>query len=149
MSSNSSSRPVPLFFLIGGLLFQGISGLGGGGALVWNPTGTLLQRPLDLLERSPFADYLVPGLILFTVLGIGPLIVAVGLWKRHSWAWYGAGAIAGGLIIWIAVEIWMIGYHPQPPLQLTYGLLGVVLLILTLPRRAGPRTPPSTGRGPR
>lgn len=74
----------------------------------------------------PFTDYFIPGLILFTLLEIGALIVALVLWRRQSWAWYGAFIIGGALIIW------MVGYHPQPPLQLIYGALGIVLLALTL-----------------
>ena len=115
-----------------GLLFQGLSGLGGGAALLLDPSGALLQMPLDLLAGSPFRTYRIPGLILFTVLGIGPLVVMVALWQRRAWAWTGALGISGALIIWIGVEIAMVGYHADPPLQLIYGSLGVVLLILTL-----------------
>ena len=78
-------------------MFQGLSGLYGGGAL--------LHLPLDLLEGSPFTELRIPGLILFTVLGIGPLVVAAELWRRRIWAWYGALAISGVLTIWIAVEV--------------------------------------------
>jgi membrane protein implicated in regulation of membrane protease activity len=56
----------------------------------------------------------------------------VALWQRRAWAWAGALGISGALIIWIGVEIAMVGYHADPPLQLIYGSLGVVLLILTL-----------------
>ena len=128
----SNVRPAALWFLVVGLVFQGLSGLYGGGVLVWDPTGAFLQMPLSLLEGSPFPTYRIPGLILFTVLGIGPLVVAVGLWRRQVWAWYGAVAVSGGLLIWIVVQVWMVGYHADPPLQLIYGSLGLVLLILAL-----------------
>lgn len=36
------------------------------------------------------------------------------------------------LIVWIAVEVVIIGYQPQPPHQLIYGSLGVVIIILAL-----------------
>lgn len=44
-----------------------------------------------------------------------------------------ASGTAGGLglVIWIAVEIAMIGYQAEPPLQLIYGMLGLGLLALT------------------
>lgn len=125
-------RPPSLFLLMLGLLFQGLSGLYGGGALVADPTGALLQMPLRLLDGSPFSTYRIPGLILLTVLDIGPLIGAIGLWLRRAWAWYGAVAIGGALLIWIGVEIWMVGYHATPPLQLIYGALGGILLGLSL-----------------
>lgn len=127
-----SSRPAPLYLLMAGLLFQGLSGLGGGAALVLDPSGALLQMPLDLLAGSPFRTYRIPGLILLTVLGIGPLAVLVALWQRRTWAWTGALIVSLALIIWIGVEIAMVGYHAEPPLQLIYGSLGVALLTLTL-----------------
>jgi len=129
--ASAHPRSTALLLLLVGLLFQGLSGLWGGGALVADPTGDLLQMPLSLLDDSPFSDYFVPGLILLTALGVGPLIVALGLWRRRPWAWYGAVAVGGALVVWIGVEVWMIGYHTDPPLQLIYGTLGVLLLVLS------------------
>lgn len=85
-----------------------------------------------MLEDSPFNTFLVPGIILFIVLGIFPLIVTAGLWREKMWAWLGAILVGAMLLIWIGVEITMVGYHSNPPLQLVYGLLGVAILILTL-----------------
>jgi membrane protein implicated in regulation of membrane protease activity len=42
------------------------------------------------------------------------------------------GLVGVALVIWIGVEILMIGYQAQPPLQLIYGTVGVVMLILLL-----------------
>jgi hypothetical protein len=130
--SSLSGRPVALSLLVLGLLFQGLSGLYGGGALFWDPTGGHLHMPLSLLEGSPFATYRIPGFLLLTGLGIGPVVVAVGLWLRQAWAWYGAVAVSGALLVWIGVQIGMVGYHTDPPLQLMYGALGGVLLLLSL-----------------
>lgn len=116
--------------LMGLVFFQGISGLFGGAALMLDPTGQLLQMPLSLLARSPFNDYLVPGIILFVILGVFPLIVWYGLWKRQKWSWFGTLLVSVGLIIWIEVEIVMVGYQSSPPLQLIYGTLGILLMIL-------------------
>lgn len=132
MKKKISSKPYTLYSLMGLMLFQGISGLYGGIALVMDPSGNLLQMPLSILENSPFENFLVPGLILLTILGIFPIIVGYGLWKRKFWSWLGALAVSVALIIWICVQIWMVGYHPEPPLQLIYGLLGLILFILTI-----------------
>lgn len=113
------------------MLFQGASGLFGGAALVIDPSGGLLGLPLDMLVGSPFETYLMPGLILLIVLGAFPLVVCYGLWQRKRWAWWGALLVSIALIIWIGVEIAMVGYHSDPPLQLIYGIVGIVLLILT------------------
>jgi len=117
---------------MGLMLFQGISGLYGGIALVMDPSGDLLQMPISMLDGTPFHSFLIPGLILLTILGIFPMIVLYGLWKRRYWSWIGALTVSIALIIWIGVQIWMVGYHPEPPLQLIYGLLGLILFILTI-----------------
>lgn len=132
MKNHKPAKPYSLYFLMGLILFQGISGLFGGIALVTDPAGELLRMPISILEGSPFNNFLVPGFILLTILGIFPMVVFYGLWKRTNWAWTGALIVSAALIIWIGVEIWMVGYHPEPPLQLIYGLLGLILLFLTL-----------------
>jgi hypothetical protein len=91
-----------------------------------------MQIPQEWLTGTPFHDYFIPGLILFSLLGIGPLIAAYGVWKRHRLSWVGAMMVGDALVIWIVVEIFMIGYHSNPPLQLFYGLLGVGIIALTL-----------------
>ncbi len=41
--------------------------------------------------------------------------------------------IVGAVLIgWVGVEILIIGYHPQPPLQLIYGSVGLLILVLAL-----------------
>ena len=120
------------YILMALIFFQGISGVFGGGALILDSSGAILQMPLSMLEGSPFETFFVPGIILFLVLGIFPLIIFSGLWKRESWAWSGALIVSIALIIWISVEIALVGYHSEPPLQLVYGLMGVALLLLTL-----------------
>ena len=50
------------------LILLGFLALGaiiGGGTLTISPTGKLLRMPLYLLEKSPFNNYLIPGIILF------------------------------------------------------------------------------------
>jgi len=114
------------------ILFQGVSGLFGGFALVADPTGAVLSMPVTLLEGSPFDNFFIPGLILLTILGIFPVVVFYGIWMRADWAWTGALLVSTALIAWIGFEILMVGYHDDPPLQLIYGLLGLILLGLVI-----------------
>lgn len=126
-----SKKPKLVIVLIVSVFFQALSGLGGGVFLVADPTGETLKLPLSFLKNSPFSDYLIPGIILFTVLGVYPLIVTAGLWKRKYWGWLGSVLLGVALLIWIIVEIIIIGYQPNPPLQLIYGILGIVILVMT------------------
>ncbi len=47
------------------LLFIGLSAIGGGGMLIYDRTGNFMKFPLDLLDQTPFNNYLIPGIILF------------------------------------------------------------------------------------
>ncbi len=120
------------YILMALILFQGVSGIFGGGALILDPSGAILQMPLSILEGSPFKTFLFPGIILFLVLGIFPAIIFFGLWRRKRQALTGAMFIGPALLAWIGVEITMVGYHSEPPLQLVYGLVGLTLFMLTL-----------------
>jgi hypothetical protein len=134
--SAQRTRGTTLHQLLNGIvLFQGVSGVGGGIGLLVDPTGALLGIPLTWLDGSPFTDYFLPGLILLVALGVFPLLVSWGLWKYRRWAWYGSIAVGITLITWILVEVIVVGYQADPPLQAVYGTLGVIILWLSLARR--------------
>lgn len=130
--TRKQSRPISDYFLMILVLFQGLSGIAGGIGLVLDPTGASMNIPLRWLEGSPFQTYLIPGIVLFTVLGLLPLVCFIGLLKRSRLAWFGSLLIAVALLIWIFVEILVIGYQTQPPLQAIYGAVGLLLLLLLL-----------------
>ena len=120
-------------------IFLGVGAVGGGLALMAGPNGEILPIPVSLLSASPFANYFVPGAILFTIFGIGPLGAAVLAWRRHPVAPLLTFAVGGALLIWLAVEIVYVGYSNDPPLQAWYlGLGGVISLVgIGWMRRAG------------
>ena len=63
-----------LAFGLGALqVFIGLGGIAGGFGLVTEPSGANLGFHMEWLSKSPFSDYLIPGLILFIVIGIGSL----------------------------------------------------------------------------
>ena len=43
--------------------------------------------PLEMLAGSPFSNYLLPGLILCIVLGLGAFFVLACLFTRPDWGW--------------------------------------------------------------
>jgi hypothetical protein len=107
-----------------------IGALGGGLVLMIAPRGEIMPLPLSALAGSPFDTYLVPGLILFGVLGFGPLVAAGLAWLRHPLAPTAALVVGVGLLIWVAVEVAIIGYSNEPPLQAVYAILGVALVLI-------------------
>jgi hypothetical protein len=92
--------------------------------------GEILPIRVSALSDSPFAHYFVPGAIPFTVLGIGPLGAAVLASRRHPAAPMLTFAVGGALLIWLIVEIVIVGYSNEPPLQAWYLGLGVVISLV-------------------
>jgi hypothetical protein len=134
MNENLRPRPFSIRLLETAILLQGISGVGGGTGLILDPSGDSLQIPIEWLDGSPFSSYLIPGVILFGALGIYPLVVLYIIRHRISGAWIGSVSVGAGLLVWIVVEIIVIGYQPTPPLQLIYGLLGTLIVVLAMVR---------------
>ena len=131
--------------LISLLLFLGLSAICGGGALIISPSGKLLGGlPLSILADSPFSDFLIPGIILFTILGLAPSFIAYVLIKKPAnkiaeyfnlfkdmyWGWTYSIYAAFALIIWIQVET--IYIQGVSWLQTFYMLYSIPLIIAAL-----------------
>lgn len=97
--------------------------MAGGGALVWDPTGDVLGVPLALLEGTPFKDYLVPGLVLLAVNGVGSLAGAWASFGRRRFAGVLGTGLGVFLMVWIVVQVWWIGFGWP---HLLYFVLGLV-----------------------
>jgi hypothetical protein len=108
----------------------GIGAIGGGLALMLGPHGEILPLPVSALTGSPFADYFIPGVILFAIIGLGPLGAAVLTWRRHPLAPLLACAVGAALLIWLVVEIAIVGYTNHPPLQAIYLGLGAAITLV-------------------
>ena len=111
-------------------IFLGVGAVGGGLALMAGPNGEILPLPVSALSGSPFANYFVPGAILFTILGIGPLGAAVLAWRRHPLAPLLTFAVGVALLVWLVVQIVVVGYADDPPLQALYLGLGIVISLV-------------------
>jgi hypothetical protein len=102
---------------LGILTFLALGALGGAAFLVTSPDGSAMQWTVSMLDGSPFTDFFVPGLILGGLFGVGSLaVVAMGI-ARWSIAPFLAFAIGAGQMIWIVVELAIIGQfsflHPM------------------------------------
>lgn len=126
MSDSSRNRPRALLF--GLLLFNGLSALFGGSVLIAAPDGSILGLPLSLLERTPFSDFLIPGLILFTVLGLGSCIGWALVYSRIPWAARWVRVVGLGTVIWIVTQVIMI--HGIDVLHVIYAATGGALTVL-------------------
>ena len=86
-------------------LFTAVAAIPVGWWFITDPSGRAMQLPEGWIEATPFGSYLVPGLYLFTVNGLGMLVLAGLSIARHSIAPWLTGALGVGLIIWILVQL--------------------------------------------
>src|SRR6185312_11630357 len=87
--------------------------------LIISPTGELFGMPLSMIQHLPFHNFLIPGILLFSVLGLIPVGVAFALFKRPVlpfaerlnffkdmyWGWTYCIYTAFALLIWIQMEM--------------------------------------------
>lgn len=85
--------------------FLGLGAMAGGAPLILAPDGHLLGMATTMLSGTPFHSYLVPGILLFTVIGLGPMLVAAITVRRHPIAPLAAIGVGLSLIVWICVEM--------------------------------------------
>jgi hypothetical protein len=120
-------RPIARGIAILGLVVLGVGALAGGAFLVARPDGSGMGFQTTILAGSPFPDFLVPGLILGGLFGIGSIAVAVGGLRGAAVAPFLAFAIGCGQMIWILVQLAIIRelsfLHPT--------MFGIGLIIAT------------------
>lgn len=76
---------------------------------IMEPSGRLLQAAPEMLKGTPFSSYLLPGIILFFVNGLGQAIAGVLTLRRDARAGIVGGVFGLGLVIWLFVQVSMIG----------------------------------------
>ena len=126
------------------LAFLGLGAIGGGAVLIISPSGALFGMPLSMLENSPFNSFLVPGIILFTVLGLAPCFLIFALIKKTDskfaekfnffndmhWSWTYSVYVGFALIIWIQMETFYL--QSVQWLHMAYMLLAVSIIFAAL-----------------
>lgn len=137
-------KPFAVYVLAALHIFSGISAVAGGALLVAKTDGSLLGMEPGWLSGSPFSSYLIPGLLLFFVNGIFPLLVAAGLlftpaWKwpnsiniyhQKHWAW--TCSLFTGIILigWIIIQQFITKYFWLQPCIAAAGLLKIIFTML-------------------
>jgi hypothetical protein len=66
--------------------------------------------PAEWLEGSLFSNYVIPGIILFVVIGGSALIAAIAVFRKTKYARKAAFVCSVIILIWLAVQISIIGY---------------------------------------
>ena len=101
--------------------------------------------PLSSFKNMPFNSFLIPGIILFSVLGLVPLLLIIALlnktesklaekinvFKDMHWSWTFSIYIAFTLIGWIHIELIFLQGEVHW-LQTFYMFYAVIIIIIAL-----------------
>src|ERR1700674_385350 len=105
--SGSTSRRLPGLARLAMVLeiLLGIGAVGGGSLFILAPDGHLMGLPLKMLAGTPFHSFLVPGLLLFTFVGVGPILAAALTARLLAIGPLAALTVGVTLMTWITVEM--------------------------------------------
>lgn len=115
-----------LFILVS---FIAITSILSGLMMISNPDGGILNLSLILLDGTSFKDFLIPGILLTTIVGGVNLLAAFYNMQRHvnRYNW----AMAGGMMIsgWIIVQMILIkSFHW---LHILYLVIGILIILIS------------------
>jgi hypothetical protein len=130
--------------LAGLLVMLAVAAIAGGAMMMADPSGESLGLETAMLEEVPLVgDYLIPGVLLFALLGLAPLLVAAGLFglrlpgverfeRRLGYRWPLLASVAQGAIVvaWILLQyLWL---PETAPVQWVTLVVGIGILIFSL-----------------
>ncbi len=110
-------------------IFIGIGALAGGFAAVSNPESPMGISP-EMLKNGPFDDFLIPGLFLMVVLGLGNLIATAFTLKQHRWWPYISGGMGDILVLWIVIQCFIL--FTIAGLHIIFFILGAIQSLLAI-----------------
>lgn len=141
-------KPSPILVIISLEVILAILGFFSGITFLQDPSGRTHGMDTSILVMTPISDFTPVGIFFVVCYGVLPSLAIYGLWKlprwrwtdafdkwtRKNWAWTVTVVIGTILVVWIAVEVVLIGSPSGLPrfLQVTMALLGVILIVLAM-----------------
>ncbi len=110
------------------LTLVGFASIAQGFGLILHPDGTGSGMTLELLADSPFKNFLIPGIALLTINGIGSLVGAFLVFKNHEFAGKITTLLGIAMIIWISTQVYWIGFASW--LQPAFLFVGAAEMII-------------------
>jgi hypothetical protein len=128
----SRSQSSAVRYALGAVLaFGALNAFGGGYYGLSGAEGV----PTEWLAGSSFSDYTVPSLILLVVVGGSFLFAAIAVVTGSRMARSSALSAGAVVLVWIAVQMAIIGYVSWMQPTTTIGGLLILLLAWLLPNR--------------
>lgn len=106
--------------------------IGGSLFLIADPSGKTIQIPIELLNGTPFSDYLIPGIILLFANGILSVVIAILTVKKikhYQWFIILQGCV---LIGWLTVELILNIEFFSPVLHYPLYSIGIIFIVTGL-----------------
>lgn len=103
------------------LTLVGIAAITVGLGLIVAPDGDGFKLSVELLKNTPFRDYLIPGIVLLTVIGVGSLLAAIPAFKLHRFAGAATLLLGLALVLFIVAQVYWIGTGS--------GLLPILMIV--------------------
>lgn len=116
--------------------------------LILSPSGKAMGLDHDLLNNTPVGDFTLVGLYFLAFFGLLPTLAIYGLltrrrwrwtdaankWTGQHWAWTASAAVGVMLLVWIVVELSLLGFLSGigGALQIIMSVLGVWILALCM-----------------
>jgi hypothetical protein len=137
-------NPFELYILYFWMAFLSLNGLGGGLVFMIEPNGSLMGMTTEWLAKTPFQSFLIPGICLFLLNGVFPLVSLVGLISRKEnrvfnalnvfkdkfWGW--TFSVYSGIITisWIIIQQMIADFFVLQPIITAIGLINFVLALM-------------------
>ncbi|HHX22689.1 MAG TPA: hypothetical protein GX723_01505 [Thermoanaerobacterales bacterium] len=109
-------------------VFVGVGALAGGLAAITNPDNPM-GVTVEALENSPFNNFLIPGIILFTIIGVGNIVSAITLRLDFKLQGYVSSIFSWALVIWIVVQCIML--NDIVSLHVIFFVIGLVQAVIS------------------
>jgi uncharacterized membrane protein len=123
------NRKIVFFYWTGTLqLLVGIGALVSGIIFILDPDGSNLGLSAEILKESPFEDFLIPGITLLSINGIGSILGSFYSFKRRLLAGQITMILGVAMVIWISAQVYWVSWISW--LQPVYFILGIIEIIL-------------------
>jgi hypothetical protein len=123
-------KKLKVYYFVTGilLLMVAIGALYAGVGLILKPDGSYLGMNVNLLRNSPFESFLIPGIALLIVNGLGSILGSLLSLKRSPLTGHVTLILGVCMIIWIFAQLYWIGF--QSILQVVFIVVGILEIML-------------------
>jgi hypothetical protein len=112
-------------------IIVGIGALFGGMAAILSPSGSAVGiSASEALKNGPFTDFLIPGLFLFVIIGLGNIGALITAKYKNRYQAYISGCLGVILCLWIIIQCYML--FMINALHIIFFIIGALEIFLSI-----------------